>query len=111
MTLIQGISYELDFFQDFSACQFDGSMIWDISTSDLCRLLDEKENIAETNAADNHHVSTISYQQHQKLLSLIEKASQRERKEELWEKKHNKKSCKKAYKKLEVILKDWGVDD
>lgn len=110
VSLLPGILYGLDIFQDFSIYQLNGSMIQDISTSDLCKLLDETENIAEPNVAVSQQRSEMSYQERQQVQKLMKKILKEAREECLYEKKHNGISVKKAVKRLNRTLRDLGVD-
>lgn len=85
-------------------------MIQDISTSDLCKLLDETENIAEPNVAVSQQRSEMSYQERQQVQKLMKKILKEAREECLYEKKHNGISVKKAVKRLNRTLRDLGVD-
>ena len=110
ISLLSGIPYDLDIFQDFSNCQLNGGMTQYISTSALCKLLDGMENIDEPNASISQHVSEISYQERQQVQKMMKKASKEAWEEYLWEEKHNEISAKKAEKQLKRALRNLGVD-
>lgn len=104
--LIEGIPYNLDLFQDFSVRQLNGKTIQDISSQDLCMMVDEIENDIKV----IHVVDQESGELSEKERMLVRKAMKEETSIAQWEAKHDKKSGKKAIKKLNKVLRDLGVD-
>lgn len=106
MRLIEGIPYNLDFFQDFSVRQLSGKTIEDISSLDLWMMIDEIENGMKVIRAVDQKSTELDDRERM----LVRKALEEEYSIAQWEVKHDKKSGKKGIKKLDKIWKDWGIN-
>lgn len=107
MRLIEGIPYNLDFFQDFSVRQLSGKTIEDISSLDLWMMIDEIENGMKVIRAVDQKSTELDDRERMLVRKALAKSSSSMIR---WEEKHNKISGKKAAKKLEKVLRDLGVD-
>lgn len=105
--LIEGIPYNLDLFQDFSVRQLNGKTIQDISSQDLCMMVDEIENDIKAIHVVNQEPTELDDRERMQVRKALAKSPSSMIR---WEEKHNKKSGKKAIKKLEKVRRDLGVE-
>ena len=105
--LIEGVPYELDIFQNFSGLYLNGNAIQDISTSDLCKLLEGTENTVMADSVNTRRFEAEDYQLHLRVQEAMDREIRASRKERRWEKKKDKISGKKAAKKLDEVLRDF----
>lgn len=108
--LIEGVPYSLDIFQNFSVSYLNGSAIRDISTSDLCKLLEETENTIIKDNVNTKKSSAEDYQLHLRIQEAMNREIRECRKVQRWEERKNRISAKKAFKKVDKALRDLGVD-
>ena len=104
--LTEGVPYNLDFFQDFSGRQLNGKTIEDISSLDLWMMVDEIEYGIKVIHVVNQEPTELDDRERMQVRKALAADSSMAR----WEEKRNKKSGKKAIKKLNKIWKDWGID-
>lgn len=104
--MTEGVPYNLDFFQDFSGRQLNGKTIEDISSLDLWMMVDEIEYGIKVIHVVNQEPTELDDRERMQVRKALAADSSMAR----WEEKHNKKSGKKAIKKLNKIWKDWGID-
>lgn len=105
--LTEGVPYNLDVFQDFSGKKINGQTIEDISSLDLCMTVDEIEYGIKAIHVVNQEPTELDDRERMQVRKALAKSPSSMIR---WEEKHNKKSGKKAIKKLEKVLRDLGVD-
>lgn len=105
--LTEGVPYNLDLFQNFSGIKLNGQTFEDISSLDLWMMVDEIEYGIKVTHVVNQEPTELDDRERMQVRKALAKSSSSMIR---WEEKHNKKSGKKAIKKLEKVLRELGVD-
>lgn len=105
--LWDGISYDINFFQDFSELFLEGRAIADISVSEIIQAIPfPPDEVSEYPAAS--YPSAEDYRKSQELWESVKKYEEEERKrEKKWRREHPRpKSQKEIERNLDRIIKD-----
>lgn len=103
--LIDGVAYDINFFQNFSARRIDGCPIEDIPVIDIIESILNPKTETVICAAYDNTPSWESYQRSQRLWEAVDKHNKEERKREKKWKKGRKKRHERAKRFMKEIDK------